>query len=107
MSKLEEKAASAFDASGIEAYEREYVFALPRRWRFDFAWPAKKVAVEIEGGVWVRGSHQRPVRFISDCEKYNRAALDHWLVLRYTSEDLKDPSTMVEQVKQALRREDG
>ena len=28
---------------------RELVFAPPRKWRFDFAWPEHLVAVEIDG----------------------------------------------------------
>ena len=53
-----------------------------RRWRFDFAWPRRRVAVEVEGGVFSRGRHVRPSGFINDCEKYNAAALDGWTVLR-------------------------
>ena len=29
--------------------EREFRFAPPRRWKFDFSWKDHKVAVEIEG----------------------------------------------------------
>lgn len=105
MSKLEERARVIFDSAGLDDYEREHTFALPRRWRFDFAWPEEKVAVEMEGGVWVRGSHQRPVRFVRDCEKYNRAALDGWTVLRYTTESLKQPGCMIKEIREALGRE--
>jgi hypothetical protein len=40
----------------------EYAFAKPRRWRFDRAWPAYRLAVELEGGVFavpVRCNHCR------------------------------------------------
>jgi very-short-patch-repair endonuclease len=66
--------------------EREVRFSLTRRWRFDFAWPAKKLAVEIEGGSWKIGRHQRPQGFTADCEKYNSAVLSGWRVLRFTTE---------------------
>lgn len=66
--------------------EREYVFAPPRKWRFDFAWSAQKVAVEIEGGVWSGGRHTRPATFEADCEKYNEAAILGWRVLRFSTE---------------------
>lgn len=65
--------------------EREYRFHPVRKWRFDFAYPDKKIAVECEGGVWTRGRHTRGMGFIQDCEKYNEATLMGWRVLRYSS----------------------
>jgi len=53
-------------------------------WRFDFAWADKKIAVEIEGGVWARGRHTRGDGYTKDCEKYNAAQRHGWVVLRYT-----------------------
>ena len=73
---------------GLPAPEREHRFDAERRWRFDFAWPSLKVAVEIEGGVWVRGRHVRPVGYLSDIEKYNRAVVLGWRVLRYAPHQL-------------------
>jgi len=75
-------------AAGLPAPEREYRFAPPRRWRFDLAYPAIRLAIEIEGGAWVRGRHTRPAGYAADCEKYNAAALLGWRVLRYTPEML-------------------
>lgn len=67
----------------------EYRFAPPRRWRFDFAWPALLLAVEIEGGVWRGGRHTRGAGYYqADAEKYNAAAVAGWTVLRYTSVDV-------------------
>lgn len=65
--------------------EREYLFARPRRWRFDFAWPAVLVAVEVEGVVHDgKGRHQMAAGYAADCEKYNSATLAGWRVLRGT-----------------------
>ena len=61
-----------------------------RRWRFDMAFPAHKVAVEIEGGSWVSGRHNRGGGFEADCEKYNAAALAGWIVLRVTPRMVDD-----------------
>jgi very-short-patch-repair endonuclease len=65
--------------------EREFRFHPTRRWKFDFAWPALKLAVEIEGGTWVAGRHSRALGFEADCLKYNCASLLGWTILRYTT----------------------
>lgn len=72
---------------GFKEFVREHRFDPTRLWRFDFANIEDKVAVEIEGGVWLRGrgGHTSPSGFKKDCEKYNRAAVLGWRVLRYTS----------------------
>jgi len=54
-----------------------------RRWRFDYAFPEVKVAIELEGGVWSNGAHTRGKHYISDMEKYNSAVELGWVVLRY------------------------
>jgi hypothetical protein len=66
---------------------REFYFARPlRRWRFDFAWPKERVAVEIEGGHWTNGRHTRGSGFRDDCEKYSEAAIRGWCVIRATAD---------------------
>ena len=67
---------------------REHVFHALRGWRFDFAIPSVRLAIEIEGGVRMIGRHQRPDGFLEDCRKYNAAALGGWRVLRFTPEQL-------------------
>ena len=62
--------------------ETEYVFAPPRKWRFDFAWPDHMVAVEIEGITRDGGRHQKMRGFIADAEKYEQAMLLGWKVYR-------------------------
>lgn len=75
-------------AYGIDPPEREYRFCA-RRWRFDFAWPEKKIAVEIEGGTWSRGRHVRGKGYEADLEKYNAAAEQGWRVFRYTTKQVE------------------
>ena len=55
-----------------------------RRWRFDYACLIRKIAIEVEGGVWSGGRHTRGAGFIADMTKYNRATSLGWRVLRYT-----------------------
>ncbi len=69
-------------ANQIADYVLECRFAPPRQWAFDIAFPEHRIAVEIEGGIFTRGRHTRPMGFIADCEKYNTAALMGWKVLR-------------------------
>lgn len=73
-------AANGLPAGGVA----EYRFHPKRRWRFDWAWPDARVALEIEGGAWTGGRHTRGKGFIGDMEKYNNAALLGWRVLRVT-----------------------
>lgn len=61
---------------------REHRFHPVRRWRFDFAWPDHKVAVEIEGGTWTGGRHTRGGGFEADAEKYLEALMLGWRVIR-------------------------
>lgn len=67
----------------------EFKFHPERRWRFDFAWPENKVAMEIEGGVWSRGRHTRGSGFVKDIEKYNAAASLGWRVFRFTPQQVQ------------------
>jgi very-short-patch-repair endonuclease len=69
---------------------REYRFHPKRKWRFDFAWPARLVAVEVEGGTFSGGRHSRGKGFEADCEKYAEAAILGWRVLRVTTAMVND-----------------
>ena len=74
-------------ALGVEVV-REYRFHPTRKWRFDYAVPASRVALEVEGGVWTGGRHTSPQGFLADIEKYNAAALLGWTVVRTTPDRL-------------------
>lgn len=58
-------------------------------WRFDFAWPALRLAVEVEGAPG-RGRHTTAKGFIEDIHKYNAAALLGWTVLRCTGDMVRN-----------------
>ena len=69
--------------------EREYRFS-DRMWRFDFAFPAVKLAVEVEGGTeFGKSRHSAGAGFENDCRKYNHAASCGWRVLRFTTKMVK------------------
>ena len=98
VSKLEEKFDELCDEWKIPRGVKEFMFAksLGRRWRFDRAYPQVKVAVELEGGIWMgkQGRHTNPKGFESDAEKYNAAALMGWKVFRLTANMMKVPQNM-------------
>lgn len=72
-----------------------------RRWRFDFAWPDRMVAVECEGGTYTGGRHTTGVGFEKDAEKYDEAALRGWTVLRFTQRQITS-GVAIELVERAL-----
>jgi hypothetical protein len=90
-----------FENMDIPKPELEFVFDPTRKWRFDFAWPSDKIALEVEGGVWSGGRHTHPSGFIKDIEKYNRAAYLGWRVFRCTPRDLCTMET-VKLIKQSM-----
>lgn len=67
----------------------EYKFHPDRKWRFDLAWPEDKVAIEFQGGAWVKGAHTRGKHFEADCEKFSVAATMGWRLLLCTYDQVK------------------
>jgi len=76
--------------AGIPGACLEHRFHPTRKWRFDAAWPALKLAVEVEGGAFVAGRHSRGAAFEADCEKYAEAAILGWTVLRVTPRHVRN-----------------
>lgn len=66
----------------------EYRFHPTRRWRFDYAWPARRVAVEVDGGQWQAGGGRHNTD--PDRLKLNVAAALGWRVLRFSHTALQD-----------------
>ena len=86
--------------------EAEVRFDDKRRWRFDFAHVPSKVAIEIEGGTWTHGRHNRASGYSRDCEKYNAATAQGWRLFRLTSDMLTDEQAMdrLYQIKESISR---
>jgi len=94
----------------------EYQFDGTRKWRFDWAWPAQRVALEIEGGIYGRGKkcpacgrravagHTSIQRLKTDMEKYNAAVILGWRLIRVTPDQFNDGSAAA-LVAILLRRE--
>ena len=95
MSAPEELFALYIRAAKLPEPVREYKFHPQRRWRFDFCWPDRLFAVEIEGGMWINGRHNRAKGAIADMEKYNAATALGWMVFRFTPEQVRDGSALI------------
>ena len=67
------------------AYGKELKFSDKRRFRFDFALPIHKIAIEYEGIVSGKSRHTSITGYTRDTEKYNLATIEGWKVLRYTA----------------------
>ena len=70
------------------SYLREYRFYPLRKWRVDFYLPEYKLAIEIEGGLYMKGGHTSIKGIIRDCEKYNTLTLEGIKLLRFTTHHL-------------------
>jgi very-short-patch-repair endonuclease len=84
LSKGEETFALHMKARGLNPV-REFMFAPSRKYRADFAFPEKKILIEIEGGTHMRGRHNRASGYEEDCIKQNLAAELGYFVLRFTT----------------------
>lgn len=113
MSDLEDAFIAAWRIAGSGPLITEYQFDENRKFRFDFAHVESKVGVELEGGIFGRrggkvcsacghrptGRHSRGMGFHEDCNKYNLAALNGWVIARFTAKHLKEsPMQCVETV---------
>src|SRR5260364_351962 len=103
MSVLEAQFALRVRVAKLPEPQREYRFDAMRRWKFDFAWPNWKIAVECEGGIWTQGRHTRALGFEADCSKYNAATVQGWRVLRFTAGMVKSGAA-VELLTQAIQQ---
>lgn len=99
---LEDLLAAQMHGAGLR-FQREHRFSTARRWRLDFAFPAQRLGIEVEGGTWSRGRHVTGAGFEADCEKYNALAAEYgWRLLRFTATMVKSGEAL-RTVKAALK----
>jgi hypothetical protein len=84
----------------------EFLFAkdIKRRWRIDYYFELgeKKIALEVEGGIWTGGRHSRGKGMKADMEKYNEMAIRGITLIRTTPSDLLSHTT-INNLKRALK----
>lgn len=82
-------------ALGVPEALYEYKFHDTRKWRFDMAWPDKKLAVEINGGTWAYKPSHTGKGQVRDYEKGNAATLMGWRVLWFTTSMLGEAAAQI------------
>lgn len=76
---------------GTDAVETEHRFHPLRRWRFDYAVPSLRIAVEYQGhgkmggGSGHMGRHASVTGLSGDAEKLNAAEIEGWRVILFTA----------------------
>ncbi len=106
-SELEFMLINRLERTGLPAPLPQYRVIPGRDFRFDLCWPAQRVAVEVQGGIWVNGAHSRGSGVERDCTKYCLAAAAGWRVLPVTK-SMIESGEAVRLIAQALgfRRSD-
>lgn len=96
-------------AAGLPEPEQEFKFAPNRRYRFDLAWPACSLALEISGGTWGVGGHSTGQGIQRDYEKLNLAVVLGWRVLQADATMVRDGRALrwVERALEAARANGG
>jgi hypothetical protein len=100
-SELEAVLANRLHQAGVPLGEAQWPVIAGRRFRFDRAWPARRVACEVNGGVYSGGRHVRGKGHAADCEKLSIAAAEGWRTLVVTREMIES-GRAVALIRQAL-----
>jgi hypothetical protein len=82
----------------------EYRIHLSRQFRSDWAIPDLRVLIEYEGLFSKKSGHTTPTGYTSNCEKYNLAAVEGWIILRYTAIHYKNVLTDLNKIYEAKFR---
>lgn len=90
----------------------EFFFSLDRQFRIDYAIPVDssgrpvKIAIEVEGGIWMRGNsgHSSGTGIKRDMEKSNHLHEHGWRLLRFQPIEIKnEPLKVIEMIKKVLQ----
>ena len=78
--------------------ERQYLIVEDKAWRLDFAWPQFMLAIEVDGGNWIRGSHTRASDYVR-----RRAIVGHnWRCYSYHTDELASAEGLREVVAEIV-----
>ena len=85
----EETLAAQLAQAGI-AFERQYAYVPGRKFRADFALPAFRLLVEVNGGIFNRKGHGSVTGVVDDMVRGNEASIAGWFVIRATPKMVED-----------------
>jgi very-short-patch-repair endonuclease len=94
VSALEERLALEMRHYRIPEPVRQAQIVPGRKFRFDFAWPDHKLAVEINGGEFTQGAHNRSWGQRRDNEKSRLAQQLGWRVWTFTGSQVRDATAI-------------
>ena len=69
-------------------YRSEYRFHKARKWRWDWILPDYMIAIELQGGGFVRGRHSRGAGMQEDMDKFNEGVRAGWKLLLFSTLDI-------------------
>jgi very-short-patch-repair endonuclease len=84
-SQLEDPFAQWLSFKNIK-FVRQFRPFKERKFSCDFLLSDYNVIIEIEGGQWINGRHQRGTGYKNDIEKYNMITLAGYKILRLTTD---------------------
>jgi hypothetical protein len=85
VSQLEDALLLQIKAAGLPEPVAQYRLIPGRRFRADFAWPDRKLWLDVQGGQWVNGHHNRGSSVEGDAEKVSLASILGWRPLIATT----------------------
>lgn len=106
VSPLEETLSFQIRAAGLPEPLREYRIIPDRRFRWDYCFRAQRLAVEVQGGFWIKGGHSTGIGLERDAEKLNLATLAGWRTLYATKKTIESGQALV-WIQQALEDDNG
>ncbi|MCC6530943.1 MAG: DUF559 domain-containing protein [Burkholderiales bacterium] len=83
-------------SAGLPEPYREFTWHPTRGWRLDLAWPERRLAIEIDGGV-----HRIRDKFARDIERHNTLTLAGWRYIRVSPDQVRTGEAL-ELVRQLL-----
>ncbi len=101
MSQLEDTLLFQIRAKGLPEPEREVPLVPGRRFRADFAYRARRLWIDVQGGQWVAGHHARGSTVDGDAEKISLATIHGWRPLIVTTSMVRSGRAL-ELIEQAL-----
>lgn len=88
----------------LAEYERQFAYVPGRKFAADFAWPAHRLLLEVQGGVFTGGAHGSITGIKRDIDRLNIATLNGWRLLRILPDATKQDeiAETLEMVERAL-----